>query len=279
MKLMGVRVLLAAGERIRVLREQKGMTIEVLADLLDIPLECMWEIERGERGLTKVTIQEVATLLGVPSSHFYEPRSVPAEFRKEDKGVNNESVGKRLRQFRTSKGITLSVLSKKSGVSLAHLSEIERGRSAASLKTLEKLSVALGVSVSHFIRSEEEESSLGNKLRRLREKVGLTQKELAQRIGISHGLVGQIETGRTQPSIATLNSLAQALGVSACYFLLEGEESLGEIPDGLAPELQSLLQRPVLRAVLISLNSWNDKQLKSFLHWIDAMDSDRENVN
>lgn len=279
MKLMGVRVLLAAGERIRVLREQKGMTIEVLADLLDIPLECMWEIERGERGLTKVTIQEVATLLGVPSSHFYEPRSVPAEFRKEDKGVNNESVGKRLRQFRTSKGITLSVLSKKSGVSLAHLSEIERGRSAASLKTLEKLSVALGVSVSHFLRSEEEESSLGNKLRRLREKVGLTQKELAQRIGISHGLIGQIETGRTQPSIATLNSLAQALGVSACYFLLEGEDSLGEIPDGLAPELQSLLQRPVLRAVLISLNSWNDKQLKSFLHWIDAMDSDRENVN
>jgi len=272
-------VLLAAGERIRVLREQKGMTIEVLADLLDIPLECMWEIERGERGLTKVTIQEVATLLGVPSSHFYEPRSVPAEFRKEDKGVNNESVGKRLRQFRTSKGITLSVLSKKSGVSLAHLSEIERGRSAASLKTLEKLSVALGVSVSHFLRSEEEESSLGNKLRRLREKVGLTQKELAQRIGISHGLIGQIETGRTQPSIATLNSLAQALGVSACYFLLEGEDSLGEIPDGLAPELQSLLQRPVLRAVLISLNSWNDKQLKSFLHWIDAMDSDRENVN
>ncbi|MEW6662900.1 MAG: helix-turn-helix domain-containing protein [Bacillota bacterium] len=271
--------MLTAGEKIRLLREQKGMSIEVLADLLDIPLECMWEIEKGERGLSKVTIQEVATLLGVPGSYFFEPRFAPAEFRKEDKGVSNESVGKRLRQFRTSKGITLSILSKKSGVSLAHLSEIERGRSAASLKTLEKLSAALGVSVSHFLRSEEEEPSLGNKLRRLREKVGLTQKELAQRIGISHGLVGQIETGRTQPSVATLNSLAEALGVSACYFLLEGEDGLEEIPKGLGPELQSLLQRPVLGAILIGLSRWNDKQLKSFLHWINSMESDQENGN
>jgi transcriptional regulator with XRE-family HTH domain len=270
---------LTAGKKIRQLREEKGLSREELADLLDIPQECMEEIEKGERGLSKVTIKEAAFLLGVPSSHFFEPRYAPAEVPKEDKGASNESVGKRLRQFRTGKAITLSTLSKKSGVSLAHLSEIERGRSAASLKTLEKLAVTLGVSVSYFLYGEKEDHSLGYKLRRLREKLCLTQKELAQQIGISHGLVGQIETSRTQPSVATLSKLAEALGVSACYFLLEGEEGLEEIPEGIAPELQSLLQRPALRAALASLSRWNDKQLKAFLHWIDAIEINQEQEN
>ena len=100
---------------------------------------------------------------------------------------------------------------------LTHISEIERGNVCPSLKTLEKLAVALGKPASYFLAGNTP-FGLGDKVRKLREAQGLTQARLAAQLGISDSLVAQIETGKAQPSLNTLEKLAETLGVSADYF-------------------------------------------------------------
>jgi transcriptional regulator with XRE-family HTH domain/quercetin dioxygenase-like cupin family protein len=56
--------------------------------------------------------------------------------------------------------------------------------------------------------------SLGERLKDLRVKAGLTLRELARQAGVSPSFVSQIENGKSQPSVATLYSFSQLLDVS-----------------------------------------------------------------
>ncbi len=53
----------------------------------------------------------------------------------------------------------------------------------------------------------------GEMARALRRAAGLTQKELAQRMGTTASAVARLEAGGTSPTFATLDRLAGALGV------------------------------------------------------------------
>ncbi|MFB0920934.1 MAG: helix-turn-helix transcriptional regulator [Oscillospiraceae bacterium] len=53
-----------------------------------------------------------------------------------------------------------------------------------------------------------------NKVRMLREKLGLTQKELGERLGVSRQAINAIETGKFDPSIWLAYDLARLFGVS-----------------------------------------------------------------
>ena len=55
---------------------------------------------------------------------------------------------------------------------------------------------------------------IGMKIKRARMAAGLTQRELALRSGVSPGLVGQIESHRTQPGRETLRRLCDVLGIT-----------------------------------------------------------------
>jgi len=54
---------------------------------------------------------------------------------------------------------------------------------------------------------------VGENVRRLRKKRGLTQEQLAMETGIDLTYVGGIERGRRNPSVDVLGRLANALGV------------------------------------------------------------------
>lgn len=65
--------------------------------------------------------------------------------------------------------------------------------------------------------------TLGQRLRHLRERADLTQRDLARLAEISHGTVNNIEHGtRADPASSVLHRLAKALGVTMEY-LLTGE--------------------------------------------------------
>src|SRR5436853_5033068 len=57
-------------------------------------------------------------------------------------------------------------------------------------------------------------SPLGERLRRERDRLGLSLRELARRLDVSPSLVSQIETGKIQPSVRTLYAIVSELGVS-----------------------------------------------------------------
>jgi len=55
---------------------------------------------------------------------------------------------------------------------------------------------------------------VGNNVRRVREKNGLTQEKLSEVSGFSQQYISGLEQGRRNPTIVTLYELGQALGVS-----------------------------------------------------------------
>jgi transcriptional regulator with XRE-family HTH domain len=65
-------------------------------------------------------------------------------------------------------------------------------------------------------------SLVGRNLRRLRKQHRLSLEELARQSGVSRAMLGQIEQGKSIPSIKTLWQTAQALGVSVSWFLESG---------------------------------------------------------
>ena len=55
---------------------------------------------------------------------------------------------------------------------------------------------------------------IGTRLKEERERVRISQRELARRLGVSASLISQIESGQSKPSVSTLYALVTELGVS-----------------------------------------------------------------
>ena len=55
---------------------------------------------------------------------------------------------------------------------------------------------------------------IGTRLREERERIRISQRELARRIGSSASLISQIESGQSKPSVSTLYAIVTELGVS-----------------------------------------------------------------
>ncbi|MHB9058940.1 MAG: helix-turn-helix domain-containing protein, partial [Bacillota bacterium] len=81
-------------------------------------------------------------------------------------------IGQTLRRLREEHGYTLSELAKRTELSISYLSEIERNHKTPSVRAIDRLATALGVSKSAIIPQEavDQGLSLGDKLRLQREE-------------------------------------------------------------------------------------------------------------
>lgn len=55
---------------------------------------------------------------------------------------------------------------------------------------------------------------VGDNVRRMRQRRGLTQEQFAEKSGYSQQYISDLERGRRNPTVITLFELASALGVS-----------------------------------------------------------------
>src|SRR5689334_11739691 len=67
------------------------------------------------------------------------------------------------------------------------------------------------------------DSSFGGRLKLLRERARLSQRELADKAGMHQFGVAKLEQGLREPSWATVQALAEALGVDCLAFTGKGE--------------------------------------------------------
>lgn len=67
---------------------------------------------------------------------------------------------------------------------------------------------------------------IGHRLRTIRKKRGLSQRELATRAGLTNGTISLIEQNKTSPSVASLKSLLDAIQVSMAEFFATLEETI-----------------------------------------------------
>jgi transcriptional regulator with XRE-family HTH domain len=91
-------------------------------------------------------------------------------------------------------------------------------------------------------------SKVGNRLRTERERLGISLRELARRVGVSPSLVSQIELDRVNPSVSTLYALVTELGMTMSDVF--GDSRPGERPVRPLRDDDGLSERPETRRVL-----------------------------
>lgn len=63
------------------------------------------------------------------------------------------------------------------------------------------------------VKITKKDISIGKRIKRLRQKVGLTQEKLAEKVRVSTTHVGLVETGHRRMSLKTLQKVAKVLRV------------------------------------------------------------------
>ncbi len=61
--------------------------------------------------------------------------------------------------------------------------------------------------------------TIGKKVKKRRTSLGLTQEELAEKVGISRAYMGFVEQGRNVPTLETLEKIARSLKVKLSELL------------------------------------------------------------
>lgn len=98
-------------------------------------------------------------------------------------------------------------------------------------------------------RPAQLEQHVGDAIRRLREGQRLSVRTLASKCGFSASFISQVELGQASPSIASLERIASALGITLGQFFLTAEPA--------APSVIRASQRPVLQS------QWSRAQIES----------------
>lgn len=187
--------------------------------------------------------------------------------------INEISIGDKLRVLREERGLTLKEMSDATGHSFSYLSEIEKNSTQPSLETVKQLADFFGVQIKLLVTNHKS-TGLSVKLSYARKIKNLSQKELALKAGVSSGLIAQIELGKANVSLKTVNKLAEALGVSACYLILDRQDVDGMLA-AISPELREMLQDSKVHDIIGSLCTFKDSDLRLILRFIDMVKKPR----
>jgi transcriptional regulator with XRE-family HTH domain len=137
----------------------------------------------------------------------------------------NDVVGRKLREVRTEKGLSLDKLSDLTGVSKAMLGQIERGDSSPTVSTMWKIANGLGVSFTTFFEENEPTFKLVSKhdVRPIPEESGLFQVRPLYRI--ERGKPFEAFAVTLQPG-CHYQSEAHAKGVEELLFVQAGSMTI-----------------------------------------------------
>lgn len=76
------------------------------------------------------------------------------------------------------------------------------------------------------METAEVNSYIGERIRNLRNRNGLTQQELADRTELTKGFISQLERGQVSASVVTLFDLIECLGTTPAEFFRQEEEQV-----------------------------------------------------
>jgi transcriptional regulator with XRE-family HTH domain len=136
------------------------------------------------------------------------------------------AIGRQVRSFRITQGITVADLAKQANLSTGMLSKVENGLTSPSLATLHALGEALNVPVTSLFRMYEETREATN----VKAGQGLTIERQGTRAGHQYQLLGHSsgQSPSVEPYLITLSEksdvfpLFQHEGIEFIY-VLEGE--------------------------------------------------------
>lgn len=143
------------------------------------------------------------------------------------------SLGDKIREARKSKRLSITEVAQKVGVTRQYISQIETGVQNPSLKILGKICDILNLSYEEMLKIRnyslesqlegQEESSLGNKIKKARKRRWLQSQEVAKMVGISESYFSDIENDRKTPSMKVLKKICDVLNLNYAEMLKMGE--------------------------------------------------------
>jgi len=120
-------------------------------------------------------------------------------------------------------------------------------------------------------RTAQLELAIGARMRTRRRQLGLSQSDLADRLGVSFQQVQKYERGANRVAASTLLAAAQALGTSVAW--LVGEEASGREDD---EDVFRALSRPGALEILQAFNAISDPRARqALLALVREMAADR----
>ena len=106
----------------------------------------------------------------------------------------------------------------------------------------------------------------GRRLKAVRQKKGLTQAQLAQKMGLTLRAITYYEGESTNPSLQFIENAAKTLGVSQAALLGSDTKEIGSLPTN---EEKGLIK--ALKQRLTKLNSLSKKDQESLVSVIDGL--------
>ncbi|MGI6486339.1 MAG: helix-turn-helix domain-containing protein [Tepidanaerobacteraceae bacterium] len=244
------------GKTIRSYRHKRNLSLEELARKSGLSVSYLSEIERCKKRPSLETIDKIAEALSISKQGLFTTigNSIAAPV----------APGNKISLLRQKNNLSLSELADRAGISATYLCQIENNKVMPSLAALKDIAKGLGV------KTEELMTSIGNvgyKLKKIRTERKMSQAELAKKAGVSTGLIGQIENGKVEPSIKTLEKIASAVAISPCYFVAEDDEitSLFKVMN---PKLRKLFLDPKVRSILELLTDCSTEEFSFILKFI-----------
>ncbi|KAB2952386.1 helix-turn-helix domain-containing protein [Heliorestis acidaminivorans] len=232
---------------IRLKREEKGLSLQELSRMSGVSVSYLSEIERGTKEGASKTVIKIASALGVPREEVMKPIT-----------ESEIGLGQRIRMIREKKNRSLADLATAVGLEESQLIEIEKGETKPNIDLLRAIADELDITVSQLFSTL---SMIATRLRTVREQSGLTQAELAEKAGVSPGLIGQLEQSKVQPSLRTIERVSEVLGVTPCYFLVP-QPSLETLLPLIGDDLIQLLKEPKVQEVLRMIYDLREEELR-----------------
>ena len=242
------------GHKIRTLRKERGFTLAKLAEKIKVSIAFLSNVERDLKKPSISTLKHISQALNTSVSYLLE---IPAK----------NASGKKLKFLREARGLTIDDLSEISELPPGEIMAFEDGLAQPEPDALEKLAAALNYSVRYFMENAGSSTSIGTRLKSLRTQQNITIKTLAEKTGLSPGLICQIENDKTIPLLDTLEKIARCLRTDSSYFLLDQEE-IETLICSLNPNVRQMLIDPRMQAVLRAIRDFNRDELRYLMDHI-----------
>ncbi|MTI59565.1 MAG: helix-turn-helix transcriptional regulator [Firmicutes bacterium] len=122
----------------------------------------------------------------------------------------------------------------------------------------------------------------GEKLKKLRAENNMTQKELAEKIGVKRGTVGSYETQGKKPRYKTLKKIAQVLNCSINYLLDSPNDFNQKNIDSnfdLQKYITKINERRDLQLLLQEVDKLNSNSVYRIIELLKIIDDEVKNRN
>ncbi|HJC49077.1 MAG TPA: helix-turn-helix domain-containing protein [Candidatus Anaerostipes avicola] len=106
---------------------------------------------------------------------------------------------------------------------------------------------------------------------KLRKKRGISQKKLAEDLGMSTGIIGMYESGKRKPSYEALEQIADYFNVSIDYLTGRDSKSVYYLDPDVAEMAQEIYDNPELRILFDASRHATTEDLKFVTEMVKRM--------